>query len=127
MPTVGSVGDDLACAVMTDPGQRSSLALGRAVRNARRLRLLNVLTLVVAVTVWAVLVVIAFVEWLPGLAVFATCVILAATPTATNAFIMATAYGKRASEASAAILVSTSIAFFTLTALLMYFRADLGL
>lgn len=60
-------------------------------------------------------------------AVFATCVILAATPTATNAFIMATAYGKRASEASAAILVSTSIAFFTLTALLMYFRADLGL
>ena len=60
-------------------------------------------------------------------AVFATCVILAATPTATNAFIMATAYGKRASEASAAILVSTSIAFFSLTALLMYFRADLGL
>ena len=60
-------------------------------------------------------------------AVFATCVILAATPTATNAFIMATAYGKRASEASAAILVSTSIAFFTLTALLLYFRADLGL
>lgn len=60
-------------------------------------------------------------------AVFATCVILAATPTATNAFIMATAYGKRASEASAAILVSTSIAFFTLTGLLMYFRADLGL
>jgi malonate transporter and related proteins len=60
-------------------------------------------------------------------AIFATCVILAATPTATNAFIMATAYGKRASEASAAILVSTSIAFFTLTALLMYFRADLGL
>jgi len=60
-------------------------------------------------------------------AVFATCVILAATPTATNAFIMATAYGKRASEASAAILVSTSIAFFTLTALLMYFRGDLGL
>ncbi|MBB24070.1 MAG: hypothetical protein CME02_00905 [Geminicoccus sp.] len=59
--------------------------------------------------------------------VFATCVILAATPTATNAFIMATAYAKRASEASAAILVSTSIAFFTLTALLMYFRADLGL
>ena len=60
-------------------------------------------------------------------AVFATCVILAATPTATNAFIMATAYGKRASEASAAILVSTSIAFFTLTALLLYFCADLGL
>ena len=60
-------------------------------------------------------------------AVFATCVILAATPTATNAFIMATAYGKRASEASAAILVSTSIAFFTLTALVMYFRTDLGL
>ena len=60
-------------------------------------------------------------------AVFATCVILAATPTATNAFIMATAYGKRASEASAAILVSTSIAFFSLTALLRYFRADLGL
>ena len=60
-------------------------------------------------------------------AVFATCVILAATPTATNAFIMATAYGKRSSEASAAILVSTSIAFFTLTALLSYFRADLGL
>lgn len=60
-------------------------------------------------------------------AIFATCVILAATPTATNAFIMATAYGKRASEASAAILVSTTIAFFTLTGLLMYFRADLGL
>ena len=77
MSTVGSVGDDLACAAMTDRGQRSSLALGRAVRNARRLRLLNVLTLVVAVTVWAVLVVIAFVEWLPGLVVFATCVMLA--------------------------------------------------
>lgn len=60
-------------------------------------------------------------------AVFATCVILAATPTATNAFIMATAYGKRPSEASAAILVTTSIAFFTLTGLLSYFRADLGL
>lgn len=60
-------------------------------------------------------------------AIFATCVILAATPTATNAFIMATAYGKRASEASTAILVTTTIAFFTLTALLAYFRSDLGL
>lgn len=53
------------------------MALAQALRNARRLQLLNVVTLAVAVTVWAVLVVIAAVEWLPGLAVFGTCVMLA--------------------------------------------------
>ena len=54
-----------------------AVALARALRNARRLQRLNVVTLAVAVAVWAVLVVIAAVEWLPGLAVFATCVMLA--------------------------------------------------
>ena len=55
-------------------------------------------------------------------AVFATCVILAATPTATNAFIMATAYGKRASEASAAFGLHRI--FYDRAA--DVFRADLG-
>ncbi len=62
---------------MSDQPEPSAVALARALRNARRLQLLNVITLAVAVTVWAVLVVIVAVEWLPGLAVFATCVMLA--------------------------------------------------
>jgi hypothetical protein len=74
---VREVADDVACAAMSDQPEPSAAALARALRNARRLQLLNVVTLAVAVTVWAVLVVIAAVEWLPGLAVFATCVMLA--------------------------------------------------
>ena len=52
-------------------------AVHRAAVNVRRLRRLNLVTLVVAVGVYSTLLVIAALEQIPGLAVFSSCVMLA--------------------------------------------------
>lgn len=58
-------------------GVTRAQVVSRAAGNVRRLRRLNLLTLVVAVGVYSTLLVIAAVERIPGLAVFSSCVMLA--------------------------------------------------
>ena len=54
-----------------------AVLIERATRNARLLQRLNVVTLCVAIVVWAMLVSIAAVERVGPLAVFSSCVMLA--------------------------------------------------
>ena len=61
----------------TQSGLTRAEAVSRAAGNVRRLRRLNLVTLVVAVGVYSTLLVIAAVERIPGLAVFSSCVMLA--------------------------------------------------
>jgi hypothetical protein len=61
----------------TPSGITRAEAVHRAAVNVRRLRRLNLVTLVVAVGVYSTLLVIAAVERIPGLAVFSSCVMLA--------------------------------------------------
>ena len=61
----------------TPSGLTRAEAVSRAAGNVRRLRRLNLVTLVVAVGVYSTLLVIAALEWIPGLAVFSSCVMLA--------------------------------------------------